>query len=401
MSKRPMADFLKILSDSGVPVTENALEEKLRQEVIGAGSEVSNDSKMSPFWRWVSAAVIKPVVWLVEVLLATHVMPNMFVGTAKRWALELKAWELDVTPKGAEKTQGLITFIKANSNDSVTLPEGSIIQTLPIDGVAYQVKLLAETVMDAGKPSAKVLVEALEAGAAYNLPAGYFNILPEALPGIVSAVNEPDWITHLGANAETDEELALRLQNAFTSSGEWHIDDAYRSIISNVAGIRSDNVYFHNTGHISPGTAEALIVMEVGPTPQTILDKLNNKITDEGYHGHGDVMTCKAIPDSKQDVITDVMLVANLDDQKKVDELAEVENRIRAAFRENAGYPEMTRAKPNSRFSLSLLGGEIHTSMANIESVKFMVGEKVQEDIVSGLEQPRLNSLVVRELANG
>ncbi|MFA0230718.1 hypothetical protein AB4491_17245, partial [Vibrio sp. 10N.261.45.A7] len=109
MSKRPNADFVEILSESGVPVTEDEFEAKLKQEVAGAGSKVSNDSEMSPFWRWVRAAVVTPCVWLIRTLLAEHVMPNMFVATAERWALELKAWEHDIEPKDAEKTQGNIT----------------------------------------------------------------------------------------------------------------------------------------------------------------------------------------------------------------------------------------------------------------------------------------------------
>ncbi|MEZ8062142.1 MULTISPECIES: baseplate J/gp47 family protein [Vibrio] len=396
MSKRPNADFVEILSESGVPVTEEEFEAKLKQEVVGAGSKVSNDSEMSPFWRWVRAAVVTPCVWLIRTLLAEHVMPNMFVATAERWALELKAWEHDIEPKDAEKTQGNITLIKANAADAVTIEAGKVVQTLPIDGVVYQVRVLAETVIDAGQLTGKVLVEAFEAGAAFNLPAGYFNIIPEEIPGIVDAVNEPDWITKLGADAESEEELALRIQNAFTSSGEWHIDDVYRSIISSVAGIRSDNIYFNNTGEVKPGTAEALILMEVGVTPQPVLDQLNDYIMAKGHHGHGDVLTCKAIPDTEHDVIADVVLVANLDEATKVNELLEVEDRIRAAFRETAAYPGMTRAKPESRFSLSLLGSEIHTSMAQVESVKFTVGGKVQEDIISDLEQPRLKTLTVR-----
>lgn len=396
MSKRPNAGFVEILSESGVPVTEDEFEAKLKQEVVGAGSKVSNDSEMSPFWRWVRAAVVTPCVWLIRTLLAEHVMPNMFVATAERWALELKAWEHDIEPKDAEKTQGNITLTKANAADAVTIEAGKVVQTLPIDGVVYKVRVLAETVIDAGQLTGKVLVEAFEACAAFNLPAGYFNIIPEEIPGIVDAVNEPNWITKLGADAESDEELALRIQNAFTSSGEWHIDDVYRSIISSVAGIRSDNIYFNNTGEVKPGTAEALILMEVGATPQPVLDQLNDHIMVKGHHGHGDVLTCKAIPDTEHDVIADVVLVANLDEATKVNELLEVENRIRAAFRETAAYPEMTRAKPESRFSLSLLGTEIHTNMAQVESVKFTVGGKVQEDIISDLEQPRLKTLTVR-----
>ena len=396
MSKRPNADFVEILSESGVPVTEDEFEAKLKQEVVGAGSKVSNDSEMSPFWRWVRAAVVTPCVWLIRTLLAEHVMPNMFVATAERWALELKAWEHDIEPKDAEKTQGNITLTKANAADAVTIEAGKVVQTLPIDGVVYKVQVLAETVIDAGQLTGKVLVEAFEAGVAFNLPAGYFNIIPEEIPGIADAVNEPDWITQLGADAESNEELALRIQNAFTSSGEWHIDDVYRSIIASVAGIRSDNIYFNNTGDVTPGTAEALILMEVGATPQPVLDQLNDHIMAKGHHGHGDVLTCKAIPDTAHDVFADVVLVANLDEATKVNELLEVEGRIRAAFRETAAYPEMTRAKPESRFSLSLLGTEIHTNMAQVESVKFTVGGKVQEDIISDLEQPRLKRLTVR-----
>ncbi|MEZ8696364.1 baseplate J/gp47 family protein [Vibrio lentus] len=396
MSKRPSANFIKILSESGVPVTEDEFEAKLKLEVVGAGSKVSNDSEMSPFWRWVRAAVVTPCVWLIRTLLAEHVMPNMFVATAERWALELKAWDHDIEPKDAEKTQGNITLTKVNAADAVTIDAGKVVQTLPIDGVVYKVRVLAETVIEAGQLTGKVLVEAFEAGAAFNLPAGYFNIIPEEIPGIVDAVNEPDWITQLGADAESNEELALRIQNAFTSSGEWHIDDVYRSIISSVAGIRSDNIYFNNTGEVEPGTAEALILMEVGATPQPVLDQINDHVMAKGHHGHGDVLTCKAIPDTEHDVIADVVLVANLDEATKDNELLEVEDRIRAAFRETAAYPEMTRAKPESRFSLSLLGTEIHTNMAQVESVKFTVGGKVQEDIISDLDQPRLKTLTVR-----
>jgi hypothetical protein len=397
MSKRPTASFIDILAASGVPVTEDELELELKAQVVTAGSEVSNDSKMSPFWRWVKAAVVTPAVWLIRSLLAGHVMPNMFVGTAQRWALELKAWEYNITPKEAVATQGYITLTKSNPDDVVTIAAGSIIQTLPIDSVVYQVSVLEETVLPAGDATGKVLVEALESGAAFNLSAGYFNIIPKEISGIVSAVNEPDWITTLGANQETDEELALRLQNAFTSSGEWHIDDVYRSIISSVAGIRSDNIYFENTGHIVPATANALIVMEVGQTPQTILDQLNQYIMTDGHHGHGDVLTCKAIPDTQHDVIAEVVFVTSLSDQIKVNELLDVEARIRAAFRETEAYPEMTRAKPSSRFSISELATEIHTNIDNVKSVKITVDGEVQQDIISALTQPRLRSLTVTE----
>jgi hypothetical protein len=397
MSERPIVDFTSIISESDIPITEAEFEELLKKEVIGAGSSLSSDSAMSPFWRWVKAAVITPALWLINVLLAQYIMPNMFVATAQRWALELKAWELNVAIKSAVKTQGLITLTKQNSADAVTIAQGTIIQTLPIDGVTYKVQVLAETVIEVGFETGTVLVEALEAGLAYNLAAGYFNILPEELPGIISVTNEPDWITTLGANAETDEELALRLQNAFTSAGNWHIDDAYRSIISSVAGIRSDNVFFENTGHISPGSANAYIVMEVGATPQSILDSLNEYIMIKGFHGHGDVVNCLAIPDQFYDLAVEIVFIDNTSEDKIKLNLVEVENRIRSAFRETEAFANITRAKPLSRFSISLLCTELHQQMNAVQSVKIRINNNIQEDILSGLQQPRINSLTVIE----
>jgi hypothetical protein len=398
MSNRPTADFETILSQSGIPTTAAELETKLKAEVIASGSTLSNDSVMSPFWSWVRAAVVTPTLWLINTLLAGYILPNMFAATAQRWALELKAWELNVAPKAAVKTQGLITLTKTNAADATTISQGAIIQTLPIDGVVYKLQVLAETVIGVGLASGTVLAEALEAGIAYNLPAGYFNILPEELPGIVSAVNEPDWITTLGANAETDEELALRLQNAFTSAGSWHIDDAYRAIIARIAGIRSDNIFFENTGHIAPGTANAYIVMEVGQTPQAILDDLNLHITTNGHHGHGDVLTCLAIPEQRYDLLAEVVLSDNLTTTQTSDTLTEIESRIRAAFRETQAHSEMTRAQPSSRFSLSKMATQMHNNMSLVESVKISVDGIVQDDIISTLVQPRINSLTVSEM---
>jgi hypothetical protein len=399
MSNRPTADFQSIISEAGIPVTAEDIELQLKQQVLDAGSKLSNDSNMSPFWQWVKAAVTAPVVWLINTLLVGYIMPNMFVASAQRWALELNAWEYNVEIKEAQKTIGYITLTKTNSDDAVTIEQGAIIQTLPIDGIVYQLQVINETIIEQGVLTGKILVEALEAGAGYNLPAGYYNILPVEFPGISAAINDVDWIITLGADTESDDELALRLQNAFTSAGSWHIDDAYRAIIASVGGIRSDNIYFENTGHITPGSANAYIVMEVGATPQSILDQLNEYIQTEGHHGHGDVLTCLAINDTQHNLIADVVLSENLTAENITLQLAEVENRIRASFRESAAFTEMTRANPLSRLSISQMSTEIHSNMPLIESVRITVDGIIQNDIISEYTQPRINSLVVQELS--
>jgi hypothetical protein len=153
-----------------------------------------------------------------------------------------------------------------------------------------------------------------------------------------------------------------------------------------------------NTGHITPGTAIAYILMEVGATPQLILDQLNQHITSDGHHGHGDVLTCLAIPDQLYDVQAEVVFSKNLKVLQISNSLTEIDNRIRAAFRETEAFQEMTRANPNARFSVSKIATEIHNNMSLVESVKITVDGNIQEDIVSNLTEPRINTLSVQEV---
>jgi hypothetical protein len=66
-----------------------------------------------------------------------------------------------------------------------------------------------------------------------------------------------------------------------------------------------------------------------------------------------------------------------------------VEGRIRAAFRENTDY-DMTRTWPHNRFSLSVLGDELHAQLPDMASIEFD-----RDDIVAALELPVLASLTV------
>ncbi len=112
---------------------------------------------------WVRAAVVTPCVMANQNTISrTRDAKYVCSDCRKRWALELKAWDHDIEPKGAEKTQGNITLTKANAADVVTIEAGKVVQTPLIDGVVYKVRVLAETVIDAGQLTGKVLVEAFK-----------------------------------------------------------------------------------------------------------------------------------------------------------------------------------------------------------------------------------------------
>ncbi|RZV17336.1 hypothetical protein EOJ41_15110 [Vibrio alginolyticus] len=392
MTQRPSVDFKQIIADEGIPTTEEAIAVELEKEIVASGSKVSNDSRMSPFWRLIKAVTITPTLWLIDLLLANHVLPNSFAATASGLYLDLKAWDVDLERKAATKTRGVVAFFKEVPENPVVINAGTVIETSQIEGKIYRLTVVEDVIIPESEASGLVLCEAEEAGEGYNLPAGYYSILPVGVSGITHAVNQADWITTYGSDIEEDDALALRIRNQFSVVGRYHIDAIYRSMLASVAGIRSDQIYFEHDAPRGPGTANAYILMDVGETPTHLLDQLNNHVMGQGNHGHGDDMQCFAIPSTPSDVVTTIKARPNVSDERKTLLKSNVENMIRAAFRESDSYQGVTRTYPASTFSFSQLCSEVHGELAeDLLSIRFD-----NSDIDNLLSVPRLTSLVVQ-----
>lgn len=391
MTLRPTVDFLALLAETGVPTTAAAMEAELKKEVETAGSLITNDSDVSPFWRLVRGVVITPALWLIRTLLAGHVLPSTFAATATDAYLDLKAWDVDLTRKSAQKTRGLVNFVKANPAEAVTIPADIWITTERINGTIYRLRPVQAVVSPAGEAVAKVVCEAEHAGAAWNLAPGYYNLLSEAVTGILSARNDDkEWITTQGSDAESNDALGLRIQNQFSAVGRYHIDAIYRSMLASVAGIRADHIFFEHDAPRGPGTANAYILLEVGATPASLVAQLNDYVGRQGNHGHGDDVFVMAMPEIPHSLTLALWPQANLSDEQRAALKAGAENLVRAAFRQSADFPSVTRTWPQSRFSLSQLGRELHSQFPQLKSLRF-----AEEDILSGLAIPRLTQLVV------
>lgn len=391
MNLRPNVDFMALLAEAGVPTTEQAMEAELKKEVVAAGSLITNDSDVSPFWRLVRGVVITPALWLIRTLLAGHVLPNTFAATATDAYLDLKAWDVDLTRKAAQKTRGVIHFVKVNPGEAATIPADIWVTTERINGTIYRVKPLQAVVSPAGEAVAKVVCEAEFAGSAWNLAPGYYNLLSEPVTGILSARNDDkEWITTQGADAEGNDALGLRIQNQFSAVGRYHIDAIYRSMLASVAGIRADHIFFEHEGPRGPGTANAYILLEVGATPASLINQLNDYVGRQGNHGHGDDLFVMAMPETQHSLTLAIWPQPNLTNEQKAALKAGAESLVKAAFRQSADFPSVTRTWPRSRFSLSQLARELHSQFPQLQSLKF-----AQDDIVSGLAIPRLSTLEV------
>lgn len=383
-------DFKQALTDAGIPTTEAGLRKAWESEVAAQGSKLSNTSAYSPFWRLITALVTKPVMWLISFISDT-VLPNFFVKTAGDTWLDMLAWAVNVERKGATKAKGVILFTRIASGGTLELPAGIVVQSSAINGHIYQMVTTMPATFADGLLQLEVPVEAQEVGSGYNLAPGYFAILPVPLAGIAQVVNADGWLISPGADAEPDEQLRLRVRNQFSAVNQWHTDAVYRAMISAFPGVRPDGVYFLHGAPRGPGSANAYVLFEADVPADTYLEQINTHIRDEGNHGHGDDLMVMVMPETQHAIRVTLWPRALIDSDKRETLRADVALFIRAAFRESTVTDyQPTLTYPQSRFSFSRLGEELHQQFPGIESLHFD-----NADIVSELSIPRIKSLEV------
>ena len=382
-------DFKQMLAETGLPVEETQIRQKF-EELTAQENIITNTSKMSPFWRLITAIAVKPVKWLTDHLIA-EILPNLFVKTAKEKWLQIHAWAIGLDFKQATKAEGVIHFTKESDITELTIKAGTVVQTERINDVIFRLIVTQDTTIPKGMFSAPVPVIAENAGADYNLAAGYYRILPESIAGIKTVENKEDWLTAPGSDRETNEELRERYRTQFSSVGQHHIDSVYRGMISKVAGLSVDRIYFKHDAPRGAGTANAYLLLDTGVTSQPFIDKVNHYVQTEGNHGHGDDLICFAMPETQHVITCGVYFRPSqaIGEIRKAEIIAEVENMIRCAFRENNNYT-VTKTYPFSRFSWSKLGEEIHDRFNEIDSIVWG-----QTDIQSELSIPRISRLTV------
>ena len=341
MAEKPDQLFETMLKEAGVPTTEAAM--KAEWDAINAaeGSQITNNSAWSPFWRLISAIVTAPALWLVR-LLIRDALPNVFLKFASGSYLDVYAWGVELERKPAAHAEGVVLFTRASASGSLTIPRGTAVESPAINGVVHRVLTKADAVIPDGQLGLEVPVRAEEAGTAANLGPGYYSVLPEPVPGIASVTNRDAWLTSPGADEEDDESLRLRARNQFQAVGQYHHDAGYRAVVTAFAGIRTDDILFF-------------------PMP--------------------------AVP-VELEATVDPLLSCGEERREALRTAAE--DMIRAAFRENQDI-EITRTFPQSRFSFSRLDRELHDALPDLRSVEFSL-----PDIVSELSLPVLRTLTVR-----
>ncbi|KXO08266.1 putative bacteriophage protein [Moritella sp. JT01] len=376
-------DFKKMMADAGLPVNETVAKQQWDQVLSEQQIIVENGSPFSPFWRTVKALITLPVVGLLD-WIARILMPDLFIMTASRSALiGLHGPSRNVFVVDAIKAKGMLTLTRTNSDGVLSIPAGALVSSASIGGTVYQLSITRPSVFEEGESVIEVLAEATAAGQGHNLPVGSYNQLVNPVEG-VSIQNKHDWLLIPGANEESTEAYRNRIRNVFGTAAKWHINTVYKSIISDFA-IPVDNIEIINHAPRGPGTANAFIYLNVGQVSTGLLKVINQHISDDGHHGHGDDFQVYAMPMQDKVITATYSLHANSADIK-----ADIKTFIQAAFRLNDAY-QPTRTRPNSSFSMSQLQAQLHNQFPALRSIEFDCG-----DIRTGLWLPALTDLVVK-----
>lgn len=134
-------------------------------------------------------------------------------------------------------------------------------------------------------------------------------------------------------------------------------------------------------------------MIDSGAPAQTFVDTINDYISTQGHHGHGDDMLCMVMPTTSYDLAATVYYDANLDSAAITTLETEVENIIRYVFRENQAYQDenITRTFALEQFSFSRLDQEIHNLLSDLMSISFSLTDIIPTDI----NLPVLSSLTI------
>jgi uncharacterized phage protein gp47/JayE len=313
------------------------------------------------------------------------------VKTAVDAWLDMLAWGVNVERKGATKAKGFLLFTRVAAGGALEVPAGTVVQSAAINGHVYQLVTTAVGTFTDGVMQLPIPVEAVDVGSGFNLAPGYYAILPVPIAGIAQVVNAEGWLSSPGADPEPNDELRLRVRNQFSAVNQWHTDAVYRAMISAFPGVRPDGVYFEHGAPRGPGSANAFVLFDADVPAATYLAQINAHIRDLGNHGHGDDLLVMVMPETLHALSVTLWPRSTLTEVQRQTLLDETTLFIRAAFRESTTSDyQPTLTYPQSRFSFSRLGEELHLQFPGIESLSFD-----NADILSELNIPRIQSLEV------
>jgi len=316
------------------------------------------------------------------------IVPNMFVVTAKGKWLDAHATTFGITRKPAKKTKGYVVFRKTGEG-SVKIPQGLIVQTKPtIFGEVLKFQTLEEKVLTDETPEVKVLIEATEAGAKYNVAPYTITQTQVYLP--VEVYNPEGWVLEEGADEEDDESLRQRILLVWATKSLF-VKDYYRYHALSVEGVV--DCYIDDQHPRGQGTVDVYIVSTNGVPTDDLVEKVQ-EVMNEVKTPAADVLVKKPTPR-----VIDLSLRIEVNQPVDLPTLeTEIRNRLKALFVYSPDYANKICCYEDRRFRI---GSKIQLAtivdvLMDLPQVKNVVVDNPVADVVlEPNELPVLGNLTI------
>ena len=258
-----------------IPIPDEDEEmEKVQGELEDEGFPVTNFKKGGVFYHLCRMLV---TIYIELKELARVIVNSCFIKHAEGDWLKIKAADYSKQQKEAKAAKGYVTIYRNEYNSALQVTKGHCFKTEP-DAGGKELKFYCceNTVIDAGEPVGRVLVEAEAPGTFYNIAPGRISISMIHLDGMDYVTNEEDWLFEEGAEEEDLEDLRDRCMSSWAELATRTIEEKLRNAAKSVPGVLDARIDAqHPRGQ---GTVDVIVTGAAGEASPELIRKVGDAI---------------------------------------------------------------------------------------------------------------------------
>ena len=258
-----------------IPILDEDEEmEKVQGELEDGGFPITNFKKGGIFYHLCRMLV---TIYIELKELARVIVNSCFIRHAEGDWLKIKAADYSKQQKEAKAAKGYVTIYRNEYNNALQVTKGHCFKTEP-DAGGKELKFYCceNTVIDAGEPVGRVLVEAEAPGTFYNIAPGRISISMIHLDGMDYVTNEEDWLFEEGAEEEDLEDLRDRCMSSWAELATRTIEEKLRNAAKSVPGVLDARIDAqHPRGQ---GTVDVIVTGAAGEASPELIRKVGDAI---------------------------------------------------------------------------------------------------------------------------
>lgn len=248
--------------------------EKVQGELEDEGFPITNFKKGGIFYHLCRMLV---TIYIELKELARVIVNSCFIKHAEGDWLKIKAADYSKQQKEAKAAKGYVTIYRNEYNNALQVTKGHCFKTEP-DAGGKELKFYCceNTVIDAGEPVGRVLVEAEAPGTYYNIAPGRITISMIHLDGMDHVTNEEGWLFEEGAEEEDLEDLRDRCMSSWAELATRTIEEKLRNAAKSVPGVLDARIDAqHPRGQ---GTVDVIVTGAAGEASPELIRRVGEAI---------------------------------------------------------------------------------------------------------------------------